>query len=93
MWCEEHGSTKYASRRTRAGIKTPKPSCCPPRGKCPQHLAATKMSRSTLGRKAHDTDRNRDVLAELVDVWGVASIWSADLYKPVAAWVKLDGQD
>jgi hypothetical protein len=70
----------WASRRSRSTPRRPKPACCPTRGHCPQHAEWARETRARLEKQRHLTRGNSDILAELVDVWGVCSIWSDSLY-------------
>lgn len=85
VWCDEHGTTKNATRRNRAEPRAPKPKCCPPRGKCPQHKREQNPKRYVNNTKA-TLGRNRQVLDDFVQVFGYATILS-ETGKPIYTWL------
>lgn len=84
VWCDEHGTTAASSRRSRSVPRSPKPPCCPARGRCPQH-------KQSPGQRRHISywDRNADTLTDFLSVFGHAQIVS-DTGMPIYTWTTGD---
>ena len=77
LYCQAHRSTKYAMIRKRKHPELKElrlaalPPCCRENGKkCAQHLQTSGP------RYMRPSKTEQAVIAELIDVWGHASIWN-----------------
>jgi hypothetical protein len=77
-------------RRYRAEPRAPKPGCCPARGKgkCEQHKHGTSKGYMRTPYSAEA----RQVLDDMIEVWGMGSIWDHNGY-PIASFRALDDDD
>lgn len=81
LYCREHRSTRYAMVRKRhfpdvirAHVRS-LPSCCQDAGRiCPQHRWA---ARNREHMRWHVSAEERGIVRDLLDVFGVATIWSS----------------